>query len=327
MTAVVIAGASAGGVPALGTLLRGLPADLPAAVLVVLHLAPDRPSALPDVLGRESPLPVRWAGHGEPLLPGTVACAPPDTHLVVHRGRTLLLRTPRENGHRPAVDLAMRSAAGPNAVGVVLSGAQDDGASGLRAIVDAGGHAVVQDPGEASYPDMVQSALSVVADAVTLPAAEIGAWLAGRVRPGTPAPLLPVPDDPAVADPRGLVPRDGTPLEHPDGVGTRFICPDCGGALFEHDEGGQRRFACSVGHAYSIESLAHGQGVHLESALWAAVRALEDRIVLLSRLARKTADAGSARSAEHFRRQAEDLQARSAVIRDAVEQLRPPVTE
>ncbi|HZU78933.1 MAG TPA: chemotaxis protein CheB, partial [Acidimicrobiales bacterium] len=144
--------ASAGGVEALITVMNGLPSDLQAAVLIVLHVAPIGPSVLPSILGRHSRLPTSHPADGEPLLAGHAYVAPPDHHLVVEDGRMRLNRGPRENGNRPAADPLFRSVAavyGRSAAGVVLSGALDDGTSGLAAVKRAGGMTIAQDPEEA----------------------------------------------------------------------------------------------------------------------------------------------------------------------------------
>ena len=151
---LVVIGASAGGVEALRSLVSGLPADLPAGVLIVLHLPPGGTSALAGILGAACPLPTTVAEHGAEIEPGHVYVAPPDHHLLVDGRHMRLSAEPPENGHRPAVDALFRSAAGSRGqavAGIVLSGALDDGTAGLVAIRLAGGLTIVQRPDEAAY--------------------------------------------------------------------------------------------------------------------------------------------------------------------------------
>ncbi len=159
---IVVVGASAGGVEALGRLCAGLPADFPAAICVVQHLSPDAHSMLDKLLGRAGQLPVSVPQDGEPVLPGHVYVAPPDWHMLLRPGRLLLRRGPHENRSRPSIDVLFRSAAvayGPAVIGVVLTGLLDDGTEGLIAIKQAGGLSVVQDPAEAAWPSMPLQAL------------------------------------------------------------------------------------------------------------------------------------------------------------------------
>jgi two-component system, chemotaxis family, protein-glutamate methylesterase/glutaminase len=182
---LVVVGASAGGVEALIRLVGELPPDFGAAVLVVLHLTPDASSNLPAILARAGRLPAAQARDGEPIRPGRIFVAPPDHHLLVRDGRVRLSRAPSENLHRPAVDVLFRSAAmnlDGRTVGVVLSGALDDGADGLRAIAMAGGLAIVQDPGDALVPSMPMSALEAGPVDHILPAHEIGRRLPALLR-------------------------------------------------------------------------------------------------------------------------------------------------
>ena len=159
---LIAIGASAGGVEALSRLVAGLPEDLPAAVVVVLHLPEGFPSHLAEILNRAGRLRAAEARDGTPLKPGCILVAPPGYHLVVQDGRVRLLDTPRVNGVKPAIDLLFQSGAreyGSRLVAVVLTGTLSDGSAGLTAVRKAGGVAVVQDPDDAAHPDMPQSAL------------------------------------------------------------------------------------------------------------------------------------------------------------------------
>ena len=182
---VIAVGASAGGVQALSELASRLPPDLPAAVLVVLHLSPHGHSVLPAILSRAGTLPALHAQDGEGLKPGRIYVAPPDHHLLVEDGRLQLSRSAAEHGHRPAIDATFRSAAlayGPRCVGVVLTGNLDDGAAGLAAIKKSGGITVVQDPKDALYPSMPERAIAAVAVDHVLPVADIASLLADLAR-------------------------------------------------------------------------------------------------------------------------------------------------
>jgi two-component system chemotaxis response regulator CheB len=159
--AIIVIGASTGGVEALRTLVSGLPRDIPAALCVVLHIGQNS-SYLPELLARAGSLPAGHAGQGEVLRPGRIYVAPPDHHLMLMDGFIRLTRGPRENWARPAIDPLFRSAAdiyGPRIVGVVLTGALNDGTAGLHAVRAAGGTAVVQHPADAACADMPVSAL------------------------------------------------------------------------------------------------------------------------------------------------------------------------
>ena len=191
---LIVVGASAGGVEALVELARGLPRNVPAAICVVLHLPADSTSMLPQILGRAGALPAAHARDGEILRHGHVYVAPPDSHLVVEPGRLRLLGGPRENGHRRSVDVLFRTAAqeyGSRVIGVVLSGTLDDGTAGLLAIKRRGGLAVVQQPADARYPGMPQSALEHVVVDQVLPVRDIPAALSRLARETVPEAAAP----------------------------------------------------------------------------------------------------------------------------------------
>jgi two-component system chemotaxis response regulator CheB len=184
---LIVIGASAGGVEALSRLVAGLPEDFPAAIVVVLHRPAGFPSHLSEILKRAGRLRAMEAWDGGPLKAGYILVAPSGYHLVVQDGRVKLLDTPRVNGVKPAIDPLFHSAAreyGPRAVAVVLTGTLRDGSEGLAAVRKAGGVAVVQDPEDAAYPDMPQSALDVAGADYCIPLKDMASLL-GRVCPVT----------------------------------------------------------------------------------------------------------------------------------------------
>lgn len=169
---VIVVGASLGGVEALPRLVAGLPPDLEAAVLVVLHMAPNFPSYLAERLDQAGPLAAAAGVEGEELRPGRIYVPVPDHHLMLEGPRIRLSRGPRESHARPSVDVLFRSAAvhhGRRVIGVVLTGGLDDGTAGLWAVKDRGGVAIVQSPDEALYPSMPASALQHVSIDHVLP--------------------------------------------------------------------------------------------------------------------------------------------------------------
>lgn len=321
---VIAIGASAGGVEALQALVAGLPVDLPAAVLVVLHIPRQAPSALPGILGRAGPLPALAASHGMRARPGTIFVAPADHHLLIRDGLLELSVGPTENGHRPAIDPLFRSAAvafGAAAIGVVLSGARDDGAAGLAAIVKRGGQAVVQDPNEALHRSMPASALEHVATAHVLPAAKIGTLLAELVGEGAPPIENPHPNPGLAAENEiaamGSVTADEMQSSRPSG----FSCPSCQGVLFEIDGEPAPRYRCRVGHAWSPGSLAAEQAVTVEEALWVALRALEEDAAMSLRLAEVAGQRERHRAAALYRGHYERGKAEATRLRELIDRM------
>jgi len=300
---IVGVGASAGGVEALSAFVAGLPEDLPAAVVVVLHISPTGRSVLADILARRTVLPVISVEREQPLVGGVVYVAAPNRHLVVRDGQLAPIPGPRENGHRPAIDPLLRSiaaGAGRRSVGVVLSGTRDDGSAGLGRIKAVGGTALVQDPEEALYAGMPQSAIASVAVDAVLPVAALAARVAAIARDEVPPP--PPPEEAA--------------LRSPDDSPTRFTCPDCGGVLHTHDEGGVGQYLCSVGHAYSPDSLDVEHARSLERTLWSAARIVDDRAALMRDMARRAEAHGHVRSRSRYLARAEELATDAAALRE-----------
>jgi two-component system chemotaxis response regulator CheB len=306
--------ASAGGVEALRTLVTGLPPDLPAAICVVLHIPATGRSLLAPILDRDSALTAVVAESGQALQPGVIYVAPADHHLLVRRGTIELSRGPKENGVRPAADPMFRSLArswGPRAIGVVLSGALDDGSAGAVWLADAGATMIVQDPDDAVVRGMPASAIAATMPDHIVPLAEIADLLerlagdrVSAIRKEEAMPSHPEPDDLLHAEQR------------PPGPPTGFTCPECNGALWELRDGTLVRHRCRVGHTYSEDTMVEAQGETLEAALWSALEVLEERGELLRRIAGRME--ARSRSAGRFHDAARDVMDRAALLRRAL---------
>ena len=321
---IVVLGASAGGVEALIGVLRELPADYSGSVFVVLHV-PASGSAMPTILSRQTALQATHPQDGEAIRPGSIYVAPPDHHLVVEEGIVRVLRGPRQNGHRPAVDPLFRSAArvyGPRVLGVVLSGALDDGTLGLAEIKRAGGMAVVQDPDEALYPSMPLSAAQNITVDEVLQASQIGALIASVApaeAPETGAEMV----DQHTSETDAVDPSHQ--VEEAAGAPSVYSCPECGGVLMEHESTDRLHFLCRVGHAYSPGTLVEKQHEGIEDALWSAIRALEENASLARRLAARATDAAAHSAVRRFREREQEAMQSAAQLRAVVS--RPPVMD
>jgi two-component system chemotaxis response regulator CheB len=291
---LIVMGASAGGVAALSRLCALLPAGLPASLFVVQHIG-NRPSRMAEVLGAKSALKAVFPRHGEELAHGCIYVAPPDHHMLLQDGRIALTRGPKENHTRPAIDPLFRSAAlccGPRVIGLVMSGYLDDGTAGLRAIKDCGGVTMAQDPADAEFPDMPASALANVA----IDFCSDAQGLANRIveLAGSPASAIPGGAPTELAIEHLASTGEGNMAEYLEKIGnpSSFVCPECGGSLWEIGNARPTRFRCHTGHAYTLGSLSSSQEVTAEEKVWSAVRALQDSESLMRRMAQEHTRAG-----------------------------------
>jgi two-component system chemotaxis response regulator CheB len=314
---IVVVGASAGGIEALGKVLAGVDAGFRGTICIVLHMQASSRSYLPEILQRGCALPVEAAADGIALERGRIYVARPDYHLVLERDRLRLTRGPRENRHRPSVDALFRSAAyayGSRVVGVVLSGALDDGSSGLWWVKRQGGTAIVQAPADALVSSMPENVLEHVAADHVVRAAEIGQLLtrlsdeAAATQPAEASQLLEV---------ENQISLDGNAFELGIlqlGEPTPYTCPECHGILVRVKGDGAPRFRCHTGHAYSANTLLAEVTEHVEHALWDSIRSIEESAMLMRQMAETTRD-GSA--AQRFRQKAMETLDRAGVLRKA----------
>lgn len=315
---LIVIGASAGGVEALSELVRYLPADLPAAILIVIHIPVHGKSVMPMILNRAGALLAVHPQDGQPIQPGQIYVAPTNHHLLVKHNTIHLPLGPKENGHRPAIDPLFRTAAryyGPRVVGVILSGTLDDGTAGLLAVKQQGGVALVQDPQEALYGAMPRSAIANIAVDHVLTLSGIAARLVQLAQEPVKASPQPVPDLMEVEAGMAELDIDALQRNERPGQPSGFASPDCGGALWELKDSQVIRFRCRVGHAYSTESLLAQQEEALDVALWSGLRALEEQADLAHRMAQRSRRHRQAISAERFAAKAQEAKDNAALIR------------
>jgi two-component system chemotaxis response regulator CheB len=318
---LVVVGASSGGVEALVALLGGIPEGFPAAVFVVLHVRPDSPSQLPAILNRAGRVPVAHAVDGEPIRRGRVYVAPPGMQTYVHRGRISVQRGPAENLYRPAVDPLFRTAAhhyGARVVGVILTGSMDDGAAGLLAVKRGGGITIVQDPRDAMFSSMPANAQQAAAPDHIVVLSAIAPLLVQLVSEH-------VGDDPLSSEVSLETAEEappGAPFRRSEeqGAPANLACPDCHGTLWEIEEPGAIRFRCRVGHGFSEGAILKAHADSVERALYAALRALEERGALLRKLAVQARRRGNVTGAALFEgrleRLEQDVKVLHSVIKD-----------
>ncbi|BCM17923.1 chemotaxis protein CheB [Mesorhizobium sp. J8] len=316
---VIVIGASAGGIEPLRQIVSDLPADLPAAVFVVVHVG--QVSYLPEILDRAGTLKAQPVKNGEAFRTGCIYVAPPGFHLLLHDDHMMLRRGPRENLARPAIDPLFRSAAlsyGARVVGVLLSGALSDGTAGLRAIKAVGGLAVVQHPEDALVPSMVESALRYVEIDHCLPAADIGALLAKlAVEPAGETFSAP----PAVRLEAAIAAQEHSTMKEVDRLGelSVFTCPECHGPLWEIEDGDMLRYRCHTGHAFTADAVMEAQAIEADEILWSLLRSHQQRAEFARRMAEREKTRRRSELANKFGERAKEYEADAAVIERILE--------
>jgi two-component system chemotaxis response regulator CheB len=321
---IIVAGASAGGVESLMAFSASLPADFGAPVFVVMHIAPNYVSKLPEILSRSGPLPARHPEDGEKFKPGHIYIAPPDHHLLIEGDRVIVTRGPKENRNRPSVDALFRSAAfhyRERVIGIVLSGALDDGTSGLWNIKRMGGVTITQELAECMVDSMPASAMQQVDIDHVLSASNMGPLLDRLVRKGARLEHRGSEDAHQAMGLEVSIAVEGDAFEKgimDVGKLSPFACPECHGVLVQLKEGGRSRFRCHTGHAYSSSALVSEITESVDKSYWKAMRGLEEAAMLLEQAGRELHDDRQLAAAEVYKAQAKIAREQALKLRDTV---------
>ena len=321
---IIVIGASAGGLEAIISVLDTLAEDLAASIFVVQHIPSYTRSNIDRVIQNHTTLRVTKPVDGAPIEPNTVYIARADRHLMVEPGRVVVSKGPRENRFRPAVDALFRSAAHAyreRVIGVVLSGALNDGSSGSWTIKRFGGTVIVQDPEEAMFADMPRETMQYTEVDHVLPAAAIGGKISALSRQAiyprsrgnkVDAKLLKL----EIALAKG---ENGLGMGILDmGTPSSLTCPECHGALAQFEEGRLIRYRCHTGHAHTAESLLAGVRENVEKSMWEVMRGLEESMILLDSLAGQLDKTEEYELAGVYRQRAAELARQSARIQEVI---------
>lgn len=266
----IFIGASAGGVKALQEVVAGFRADLSAAVFITLHMFERTEVILPDLLNSAGPLRVALACDGEPIVDGRIYIAPPDYHLLVTADKIHLGHGPKEGLQRPSINVMFRSAAavfGERAAGVILTGMLDDGAAGLWEILQRGGVTIVQEPAEAAYRSMPESAIRGLNVQYILRLKDMAPLLT-RLSMGERR------ETQTQNEVRSVTEAVEAPL-------VRQACPECGGVMRLEQQGGTKEYICHVGHRLGLQSMIADKTDVVERSMWTALAQSEELIDLL----------------------------------------------
>ncbi len=322
---IIVIGASAGGLEAILAVLESVPENLGASIFIVQHIPSYTRSNIDRVIQHHTKLRVLKPEDGAPIEVNTVYIARADRHLMVEPGRVVVSKGPRENRFRPAVDALFRSAAHAyreRVIGVVLSGALNDGSSGSWTIKRFGGTVIVQDPEEAMFGDMPRETMQYTEVDHVLPAAKIGGVLAKlsgqaihpqRSRNVASAKLLEL--EIALAKGENGLGMGILTMGKPSSL----TCPECHGALAKFEEGRLIRYRCHTGHAHTAESLLAGVRDNVEKSMWEVMRGMEESKILLDTLADQLEQSEEYELAGVYRERAGELVEQSKKIQQAIQ--------
>lgn len=303
-------------------IIKNLPPQIDASIFIVWHMAPTMRSVLPQVLNKENTIPAAHALNYETIVTNRIYVAPPDHHLLLEDKHVRVTHGPKENRFRPAVDPLFRSAAYAyrnRVIGVVLSGALDDGTAGLWTIKNYSGVAVVQDPNDAEVPSMPENAIAGVAVDYVVPAAEIANVLVKLINEDVDVNTYPMKDDEKTKVEIKIAAEDSAFNAGIMELGelSPYTCPECHGVLIELKDGNRSRYRCHTGHAYSPDSLLAAITEKIEDGLYSAMRNIEESIMLLNHVGDHLAEANQPKLAALYFKKAKEAEARADLVRKA----------
>jgi two-component system chemotaxis response regulator CheB len=310
---VVVIGASAGGAAILSQVLNQFTSSMPIAVFIAMHVSK---ASIGEMLVRRlqkyTSFKCKIPATNELIKSEHVYFARPDHHLMLKKNKIILGKGPHENRYRPSIDALFRSAAaeyGNKAIGIILSGMLEDGASGMLSIKRAGGSCIVQDPEEAQFPDMPKAVLKYLKPDYKIATSEVGAAISAIIsRPKKKSGKNKIPKD--IIKEAQIAEQVNIRIDELKELGKQslYSCPDCGGGLWEIESSGSTRYRCHTGHAYSENGLLSSMEVTTEAALWTALRILEERRNLLKTLSEKKRKNGSPTVADGYRKRIKELE-------------------
>lgn len=319
---IIVIGASAGGYEVLKTIVKSLPSKIDASIFIVWHMAPTIRGVLPMVLNKENSIHAAHAVDNEEIKPNRIYIAAPDHHMLLEDGRVRVTHGPKENRFRPAVDPLFRSAAYEyrnRVIGVVLSGALDDGTAGLWTIKNYGGLAVAQDPNSAEVPSMPENAIREVAVDYIVTATEIADLLVRLCVEEVDVNNNDMHDDEKTSIEIKIALEDSAFESGVMQLGTLspFTCPECHGVLSTLKDGNRTRYRCHTGHAYSADSLLVAVTEKIEDSMYNAIRGVEESVMLLNHIGDHFAEANQRKLAALYFKKAKDAEERIALVRQA----------
>jgi two-component system chemotaxis response regulator CheB len=318
---IIVMGASTGGFEAFRKITKDLPPNFDAPIFIVWHMSPDTHGILPDVLNSENTIYAAHAYDKEEIKPNRIYIAPPDHHLLIEKERVRVTRGPKENRFRPAIDPLFRSAAytyGNRVIGVILSGALDDGTAGLWTLKHYGGIAVVQDPMDAEVPSMPQHAMREVKVDHCVTISEMTDLLVRLSK--EPIENVDFMKDEQTKKEIQIAAEESAMEKGVLNFGelTPFTCPECHGVLSRLHNDNIVRYRCHTGHAYSVDALMTSITEKIEDSLYSAIRGMDESIMLLNHIGDHLAESNQPKLAALYFRKAKEAEARSQIVRKTV---------